>query len=218
MRIRRDGSAAARVRLTGPVRVGGARSRWGRPERVRGRAAPPGAYALGGELAVARSADGRAPPGARVGSELRLEGVAVPLGPADDYQRRRGAFAALDVTRWSATGRVRGGLAGALDRARERAAAALGTGLRGDTAALLRGMVLGQDEAIAEPVREDFRRSGLAHLLAVSGQNVLLLCALVLGLAGLLGVPLRLRLAPRSCSSRCTCRWPAPARRSSGPA
>ena len=56
-------------------------------------------------------------------------------------------------------------------------------------------MVLGQDEAIAEPVREDFRRSGLAHLLAVSGQNVLLLCALVLGLAGMLGVPLRLRLA-----------------------
>ena len=41
-------------------------------------------------------------------------------------------------------------------------------------------MVLGQDEAIAADVRDDFQRSGLAHLLAVSGQNVLLLCTLVL--------------------------------------
>ena len=38
-------------------------------------------------------------------------------------------------------------------------------------------MVLGQDEAIDEGVREDFRDSGLAHLLAVSGQNVMLLAA-----------------------------------------
>ena len=42
-------------------------------------------------------------------------------------------------------------------------------------AALARGMVLGQDEAIDETVRDEFRASGLAHLLAVSGQNVMLL-------------------------------------------
>ena len=49
-------------------------------------------------------------------------------------------------------------------------------------------MVLGQDEPIDAGVREDFRASGLAHLLAVSGQNVMLLAALalpVLALAGL---------------------------------
>ena len=45
-------------------------------------------------------------------------------------------------------------------------------------AALLRGMVLGEDEAIAPAMREDFRASGLAHLLAVSGQNVPPLAAL----------------------------------------
>ena len=193
VRIRRDGSAVARVRLIGPVRIGGARSRWGRPERVR-RGPAPGHYSLGGELAVARSADGRAPPGARVGSELRVSGVVTPLGRTDDYQRRRSAFAALDVDRWTATGRARGGLAGRLDDARERAAAALGRGLGEGPAALLRGMVLGQDEAIDERVREDFRRSGLAHLLAVSGQNVLLLSILVLAVAALCGVPLRVRL------------------------
>jgi competence protein ComEC len=55
-------------------------------------------------------------------------------------------------------------------------------------------MVLGQDDAIADDVRDDFERSGLAHLLAVSGQNVLLLCALVLALAAAAGVPLRTRL------------------------
>ena len=56
-------------------------------------------------------------------------------------------------------------------------------------------MVLGQDEAIAAAVKSDFQRSGLAHLLAVSGQNVLLLCTLVLALGALAGLPLRARLA-----------------------
>ena len=41
-------------------------------------------------------------------------------------------------------------------------------GWRRAEAALLRGMVLGQDEAIDPVTREDFRASGLAHLLAVS--------------------------------------------------
>jgi competence protein ComEC len=43
-------------------------------------------------------------------------------------------------------------------------------------------------------VRDDFQRSGLAHILAVSGQNVMLLAALALAAAGALGVPLRARL------------------------
>ena len=43
-------------------------------------------------------------------------------------------------------------------------------------------------------VRTDFERSGLAHLLAVSGQNVVLLAMLVLGAGMALGLPLRARL------------------------
>ena len=45
-------------------------------------------------------------------------------------------------------------------------------------------MVLGQDEEIDDSTRDDFRDAGLAHLLAVCGQNVMLLVALALPLAG----------------------------------
>jgi competence protein ComEC len=165
VRVWRSGTAVARVRLVGA-----------------------------GEVVVARAEHGRAPPRARVGSELRVRGTVAPLADFEAYQRRRGAHAAVEVSSWTATGGARGGLPGALDRARERASRALGTGLDPPEAALLRGMVLGQDEAIDEAVKVDFQRSGLAHLLAVSGQNVLLLCTLVLALGAVGGVPLRARL------------------------
>jgi competence protein ComEC len=55
-------------------------------------------------------------------------------------------------------------------------------------------MVLGEDEQIDEATRDDWRASGLAHLLAVSGQNVMLLAALALPLLMLAGAGLRTRL------------------------
>ena len=55
-------------------------------------------------------------------------------------------------------------------------------------------MVLGEDEDIDPGVRQDFRDSGLAHLLAVSGQNVVLLAALALPLLALAGLGARARL------------------------
>ena len=61
-------------------------------------------------------------------------------------------------------------------------------------AALARGFVLGQDDAIDARTREDFKRSGLAHLLAVSGQNVILLCLLAWPILALVGLTLRARL------------------------
>ena len=66
-------------------------------------------------------------------------------------------------------------------------------GQPGDRAAVARGMVLGQDETIDPLVVDDFRRSGLGHLLAVSGQNVVLLCALAMPLLTRTG--LRARVA-----------------------
>ena len=96
------------------------------------------------------------------------------------YLRRRGISGELLLDDARATGRRRGGIAHVLDLMRERAQRAVAAGLPAPEAALARGMVLGQDEAIAEGVREDFRASGLAHLLAVSGQNVMLLVALAL--------------------------------------
>ena len=77
---------------------------------------------------------------------------------------------------------------------RERAAAGLGRGMPQRETALARGFVLGEDEEIDAATKEDFRRSGLSHLLAVSGQNVTLLALLAMPLLGALGIPLRQRL------------------------
>ena len=77
---------------------------------------------------------------------------------------------------------------------RETAAAGLGQGMPPREAELARGFVLGEDEQIDEATKEDFRRSGLSHLLAVSGENVTLLALLAMPVLGLLGIPLRERL------------------------
>lgn len=77
---------------------------------------------------------------------------------------------------------------------RARASAGLGRGVPAREAELARGFVLGEDEGIDAATEEDFQRSGLSHLLAVSGENVTLLALLALPLLGALGIPLRERL------------------------
>jgi len=77
---------------------------------------------------------------------------------------------------------------------RERAEVALGDGMPPREAELARGFVLGEDERIDPRTVEDFRRSGLSHLLAVSGQNVALLALLAMPVLAALGMPLRTRL------------------------
>jgi competence protein ComEC len=111
------------------------------------------------------------------------------------YLRRRGIAFELAIDSVADTGRRRGGLSGAIDSIRARAEAALGANVTKAKAALARGMVLGQDELIDPLERDDFRRSGLAHVLAVSGQNVMLLCALALPLLGWSGAGPRVRVA-----------------------
>jgi competence protein ComEC len=144
----RFGSYAV-VRLASGARRGerllaraGARTRW--PV-----AADPGAVVvLGGRLA---------PP--KAGRDATFDFPA--------HLRRRGVFAELRVDRLRATGEQRGGPAGALDAVRRRAERAIRADLPAREAVLVRGMVLGQDEAITATLRDDFRRSGLGHLLAV---------------------------------------------------
>ena len=145
----------------------------------------------GGGIAVsARSLPRELSPGERV----RVRGtVREPPPWQRDWLARLGA-ARVVAGRVEATGGWRGGLAGALDAVRERAERALESGTAPPCAALLRGFVLGQDDRIADEVRDEFRRSGLAHLLAVSGQNVVLLTLLAAPILALAGVPLRARL------------------------
>lgn len=77
---------------------------------------------------------------------------------------------------------------------RARAEAALGRGMPARETALARGFVLGKDEQVDDQTTDDFRRSGLSHLLAVSGQNVALLILLAMPVLAALGMPLRTRL------------------------
>jgi competence protein ComEC len=77
---------------------------------------------------------------------------------------------------------------------RGRASDGLGRGMPAREAELARGFVIGEDEEIDARTKEDFRRAGLSHLLAVSGQNVTLLALLAMPLMAALGIPLRERL------------------------
>jgi competence protein ComEC len=104
------------------------------------------------------------------------------------YLRRHGIAAELHVKVMRATGGIRGGVAGLIDRMRRRGEAALEAGEPPEQAAVARGMVLGEDERIDPLLKDDYRRSGLAHVLAVSGQNVMLLCALAAPLLGAAGI------------------------------
>jgi competence protein ComEC len=139
-----------------------------------------------------------------IGVELRVHGTSRSLQriAAEDRSRefqvarwlqRNGLAGELQADVASPTGRFREGRSGALDRMRARAEEGVTAGLRDDRAALLRGMVLGQDEAISEPVREEFRAAGLSHILAVSGQNVMLLVALALPVLMVAGLGARAR-------------------------
>jgi competence protein ComEC len=80
------------------------------------------------------------------------------------------------------------------DAIRSRAEDALGRGMPAREAELARGFVLGEDEDLDARTVEDFRRAGLSHLLAVSGQNVALLALLAMPVLGAFGIPLRARL------------------------
>ncbi len=135
-----------------------------------------------------------------VGSEIRAEGVLETPEPwRAGYLRRQGIAMTLRTERIDELSARRGGFEGWIDGIRERAEAALGRGMPDREAALARGFVLGEDDRIDHGTREDFQRSNLTHLLAVSGENVILLCVLAWPLLALLGLPLRARLIGALC-------------------
>jgi competence protein ComEC len=133
---------------------------------------------------------GRAPP---QGAELEvIAKIDFPRGPENGFDerallRRRGVHVVLRATSWRAIGE-RGGAAGVADGLRARLSRTIAPGLEGDRRAVIAGVVLGEDEGLTQELRDDFRASGLYHLLAVSGQNVALLAGGVLMIAWLAGV------------------------------
>ena len=104
------------------------------------------------------------------------------------WLKHQGVHVVLRADRWKLVGR-RAGLAGLGDRLRTGLAGSIARGLHGSRRGVVTGVVLGDEQALPEPLRNRFRASGLYHLLAVSGQNVALVAAGALALAWLVGLP-----------------------------
>jgi competence protein ComEC len=134
---------------------------------------------------------GRAPPQGGIVSLLGV--IRAPRGPANGFDerlwlRRQGVHVVVKVDEWHLVGR-RGGVGGLGDRLRRWLRRSSAPGLAGDRRAVLEGVVLGDDAGLTDELKTSFRRSGLYHLLAVSGQNVVLIAGGALALAWLLGLP-----------------------------
>ncbi len=75
-------------------------------------------------------------------------------------------------------------------------------GLTGERRAVLVGVVLGEDEGLSNELQSSFKAAGLYHLLAVSGQNVVILVGTVLVLAWIVGIPRLSRRGDRARGDR----------------
>ncbi|MFF4689352.1 ComEC/Rec2 family competence protein [Streptomyces sp. NPDC001307] len=111
--------------------------------------------------------------GERTAAVLRVRGRPVPRIVAGPSGPQRFA------------GRLRAGLREATD------------GLPGDARALLPGLVVGDTSRITPELDEAFKETDLAHTLAVSGSNLTVLLALLIGPPGLARLVERRGLAPR---------------------
>ncbi len=142
------------------------------------------------EPALLRMPLQRGPP---QGAILEGLGELTPPRPAANgfderaWLRRHGIHVVLRLDTWQIVGHRRG-LGGVADKLRAWLAGSVARGLHGERAAVLEGVVLGDDGGLSDQLRQRFRASGLYHLLAVSGQNVALIAGGALGLAWLLGV------------------------------
>jgi competence protein ComEC len=133
---------------------------------------------------------GRSPPQGAVIDALAV--VTLPRGQENGFDertwlRRHGIHVVLKVDEWRPIGH-RGGVGGVADKLRVHLARAIAPGLGGERRTVLEGIVLGDDNALPDSLKQDFRASGLYHLLAVSGENVVLVAGCVLILAWLAGI------------------------------
>jgi competence protein ComEC len=134
---------------------------------------------------------GRSPPqGAVIESVVTVRLPEPPKNGFDEqtWLRRHGVHVVLRADRWRQIGR-RGGLGGVADRLRRRLAGSIAPGLHAERRGIVEGVVLGDEQSLSDGLRRGFRASGLYHLLAVSGQNVVLVAGGALALAWLLGLP-----------------------------
>ena len=119
--------------------------------------------------------------GVGVGDRVRVDGeISLPEPGEGDF----------DYTRYLSTKRISaviegrgvwpvGEHAGWIGQVHRRTDVALGYGLRPQEAGVVRGMVLGDRSLIPEGLELAFQRSGVTHVLAISGQHVAILAAVI---------------------------------------
>jgi ComEC/Rec2-related protein len=124
----------------------------------------------------------RAPP-----QGATISALATVRSPADyerTWLRRHGVHVVLRASSVRVL-RLRGGLA---DRLHAWLARASTPGLAGERRAVLEGVVLGEDGGLSDGLKQRFRASGLYHLLAVSGGNVVVVAVGAVAVARLAGI------------------------------
>jgi competence protein ComEC len=134
--------------------------------------------------------DGDVPRVAR-GDRVRVEGLAIAPGPGPfaTELRRSGMAVLLRVDSFDRLSPS----ADPIVRAGQRVRSIIGDSIRSilpaREAGLLMGLALGDDSSLDPHVERDFRATGLAHLLVVSGENLAMVLAPLLALAMALRVP-----------------------------
>jgi competence protein ComEC len=131
-----------------------------------------------------------------VGDRVRVEGeISLPETGEDgfDYARYLSTKRISALVEASSVRPVGGGR-GWIGAVHRRTDVALGYGLRPQEAAVVRGMVLGDRSLIPENLDDAFQRSGITHVLAISGQHVAILAAVIYFALRALAVPTKARV------------------------
>jgi competence protein ComEC len=119
------------------------------------------------------------------GERLVLKGklTAPPQLSGFDYAAwlgRQGVYSYMSFPHVASLGRANDvGLEALVTAARARARETLQRNVAEPQASIAVGVVIGDRSALSNEVREAFRRTGTTHILAISGQNIMLLVGLV---------------------------------------
>jgi competence protein ComEC len=154
-------------------------------------------YAVRGDLLVQASR------GIDVGYGDRIRATGHLITPAQfdtfsyaDYLARGGIFSIMPNAAVTPIAFGEGSpLTAALLDVKDRAGRAIGEHLPEPASGLLRGILLGDERGIAPQLEDDFARTGAAHLIAISGFNMIIISSTILKLL------LRLRVSPRGAAA-----------------
>jgi competence protein ComEC len=151
------------------------------------------------ELSARLWLQGRAhPPPASPGEQVDVGGTLLAIRPQEggfaEYLRDRGLAATVSVAHIEVLGGPAGPVLRLANAARDALRGGAGVALPRREAELLLGLSIGDTSGMDPEVEEDFRASGLGHLLAVSGSNVAMFLVPLLALAAALRASMATRL------------------------